>query len=255
MDYLKELSVQLGGKIHVQNLYNWNYDGKSFRVLIIKDYKSYKIEINEFNGLFEIDINSGPDFSFSVNIPNKIFVYNTPTSINDFPYKVYFKEYDNDTHPLSNKQFPNSWSQVVNEIKELNLAENEGVFFYENAVQLALASDRNLVSILDDFIDLVNKNGEIFRKEIRERIFKKNIPENLRLLIPLLKKWSIPDDSEREQLMEETNEKQKKKIVKTVEPHMVEINKFLDSFGDDALSHEAILLGNLAELVSELQIT
>ena len=76
---------------------------------------------------------------------------------------------------------------------------------------MALASDRNLVSILDDFIDLVNKNGEIFRKEIRERIFKKNIPENLRHLIPLLKKWSIPDDSEREQLMEETKEKQKKK--------------------------------------------
>jgi len=255
MDYLKELSVKLGGKIHVQNLYNWNYDEKSLRVLIIKDYKSYKIEINEFDNLFEIDINSGTDFSFSVNIPNKIFAYNTPTSISDFPYKVYFRRQDNIIHPLSNKQYPNSWSQVFTKIKKLNLAENEGIFFYENATQLALASDRNLVSILDDFIDLVNKNGEIFRKEIRERIFKKNIPENLRHLIPLLKKWSIPDDSEREQLMEETSEKQKKKIIKTVWPYMVEINKFLDSFGDEALSHEAMLLGNLAELVSELQIT
>ena len=54
--------------------------------------------------------------------------------------------------------------------------------------------------------------------------------------------------------MEETSEKQKKKLVKTVWPYMVGINEFLDSFGDEPLSHEAILLGNLAELISELQV-
>ncbi|HEY8784220.1 MAG TPA: hypothetical protein VIM16_21510 [Mucilaginibacter sp.] len=54
--------------------------------------------------------------------------------------------------------------------------------------------------------------------------------------------------------MEETSEKQKKKLIKTVYPYMIEINEFLDSLGDEPLGHEAILLGNLAELVSELQI-
>ena len=55
--------------------------------------------------------------------------------------------------------------------------------------------------------------------------------------------------------MEETTEKQKKKIVNKVYPYMTEINEFLNSFGDNPLSHEAILIGNLAELVSEIQIT
>lgn len=254
MDYLKELSLKLGGKIRTQNLSNWNYNETSFRELLVKDYKGYKVEINEFMSLFELQINSGPDFSFSVNIPNKIFVYNTPTSINDFPYKVYFREYDNDTHPLSNKKFPKSWHPVVQKISELKLTEKEGLFFYENAIQLALSPNRDLNFILDDFIDLINKNADVFRKEITERIYSKNIPENLRPLIPLLKKWSIPDDSEREQLMEETSEKQKRKLIKTVWPYMAEINEFLDSFGDEPLSYGACLLGNLAEFVSELQV-
>ena len=65
---------------------------------------------------------------------------------------------------------------------------------------------------------------------------------------------NIQDDCEREQLMEETSQKQKVKLLNTVNPLMNTINQFLDSFGDEPLSHEAILLGNLAELISELQI-
>jgi hypothetical protein len=254
MDYLKELSIQLRGKIRTQNLHNWNYNETSFRELIVKDYKGYKVEVNEFKSLFEININSGPDFAFSINVPNKINVFNTPSKIINFPYNVYFREYNNESHPLSNGEFPHSWNPFIDKIKELNLTENEGIFFYHNAIQLAFDKNRNLVLILDDFIGLLVQNKGVFNKEIKERIFKKNIPESLRILIPLIKKWSIPDDSEREQLMEETSEKQKKKLVKTVWPYMVGINEFLDSFGDEPLSHEAILLGNLAELISELQV-
>jgi hypothetical protein len=101
---------------------------------------------------------------------------------------------------------------------------------------------------------LVSENAEVFYQEIKERIYTKNIPEKLRPLIPLLKKWSVGDDSDRGLLIEEASEKQKNKLVKSVEPYLNEINEFLDSFKDEPLSHEAILMGNLAELVSELTI-
>jgi len=105
---------------------------------------------------------------------------------------------------------------------------------------------------IDTLVDLVNKYDTLFQKEVKIKIFRKNIPENLHPLIPLIKKWSVSDDSDREQLVDEATEKEKKRLVKTVAPYMPEINKFLDSFEDGVLSDEAILFGNLAELVSEL---
>jgi hypothetical protein len=97
-------------------------------------------------------------------------------------------------------------------------------------------------------------NDSLFTKNTQQKIYKKNIPDNLKSLFPLLKKWSVSDDDLREQLVEETSERQKKKLINTVYPFINEINEFLDSFKDEPLSEEAILIGNLAELVSELKI-
>ncbi len=100
----------------------------------------------------------------------------------------------------------------------------------------------------------MESSGSTFLENANNGIIAKNIPDNLKHLIPLLKKYSISDDGEREQLVEDIDEKQKKKLIRSVEPFMSEINNFLDSFQDNHLSDEAILLGNLAELVSELQV-
>lgn len=254
MDYLKELSNKLGGAIRSQNLSNWNLNGKSNRKLVIKNHRGFKIVIDEYDKIFDIDVvwkNLQSNFALSINLPNKLHGYNKPTTINNFPYKVYFSK-DNDPNLLENKNFQTFWEPFSKKMTDMILTEIEGVFFITGAIYLAFSYERDVISIIDYIIDLIENNPIIFYKIPDERIFKKNIPENLRSLIPLLKKWSIPDDSEREQLLEETSEKQKKKLVKTVGPYMVEINQFLDLFGDEPLSHEAILLGNLAELVSEL---
>ena len=253
MDYLKELSNELGGTIRSQNCSNWNLNGTSYRALIVKGYKGYKIEINDFGKIYEMCINVESDFAFSINIPDKLFGFVTAARIVDFPYNVYFSD-DDDISPSENVDFKVFMNPFLSKIKELLLAEDEGVFYYQNWINIVLNPSRNLIAILDYTIDLIGNNSLIFSKNNKERIYKKNIPENLRPLVPLLKKWSIPDDSEREQLMEETSEKQERNLVKKVNPYMPKINAFLDSFGDEALSHEAILLGNLAELISELQI-
>jgi hypothetical protein len=262
MDYLKELSIKLGGKIYTQNLHDINFNEPSYREVIAKDYKGYKIEIDEYGNLFSITLNITSDFTISINNPDMLSAIDNLRTEEQTPYNLYiwkesYSEFikGHNFNPFLSDDFKIFWKQFIYTINNLRLLEDETIGIREYCICLTLHSDRNIIEILNNVIDVIENNCNIFRKDTKERIFKKNIPENLKPLIPLLKKWSIPDDSEREQLMEETSEKQKKKIVKTVGPYMVEINKFLDSFGDDALSHEAILLGNLAELVSELQIT
>ena len=254
MDHLKELNFRLGGKIRDQNLSNWNYGRTSFRELVLKDYKGYKVAVSDFTDMFELSVKVESDFFFSINLPNKLWGHNKPSSVKNIPYKIYFP--DGKYRPQANgdTDFQGFWHPFIDKIKTLELNKNEGVFFYQNVIELFLNAERNLIPILDDLIHLINSNHSLFESRQKEKIFKKNIPQDLRFLVPFLKKWSISDDNEREQLMEETSEKQKKKLVKTVWPYLVQINDFLDSFGDEPLSHEAILFGNLAELVSELQI-
>lgn len=247
----------MGGKIHSHHLINWNFNGTSYRELIVKDYKGFKIVIDEYEKIFDIHVigkSLGSDFAFAINIPNKLFFFNTPTRFDGSSYKAYLAENDNVIDLLKNKDFLLFWESFCKMTNDLAFSNIEGVFFCTGEIHLALSFEQNIVPIIEYTIDLINSNPLIFYKVKDERIFKKSMPENLRALVPLLKKWSIPDDSEREQLMEETSEKQKKNLVKRVYPFMSEINRFLDSFGDEPLSHEAILLGNLAELVSELQI-
>ena len=85
-------------------------------------------------------------------------------------------------------------------------------------------------------------------------ISSENIPLNLRGLVPLLNKWSVSDDNEREKLLAKTTNQQKIDLIATVYPLMDDINKFLDSFEDKPPTDEAIRIGDLAQLVSELKI-
>jgi len=261
MDYLKELAGKLGGKIDRQQLYDANFKVPSFREFTIKDYRGYKIRIDEFEDLFAIRIKIDSDFTISINNSDKISAINNlitaeETEYNVYIWKISYSEFiiGHLYNPFLSEHFRVFWRDFISKINKLNLTKSETVGIRVDCINLALIRTRQLIPIIEDIIELIDKYPTIFSKNSKKKIFKKNIPQNLQPLIPLLKKWSIPDDGEREQLMEETSEKQKKKLVKTVWPYMIEINQFLDSFGDEALSHEAILLGNLAELISELSI-
>lgn len=70
----------------------------------------------------------------------------------------------------------------------------------------------------------------------------------------MLNKWCIPDDVERTKLMQKTSKKKKQELISIVNPLLPQINVFLDSFGNEPLSDEAILLGDLAQLVCELNL-
>jgi hypothetical protein len=62
----------------------------------------------------------------------------------------------------------------------------------------------------------------------------------------------VGDDDLRAELISKASAKTRRRLRDETLPRLPDINVFLDSFGDDALSPEAILLGNLAEAVLEL---
>jgi hypothetical protein len=175
MDYLKELSIKLGGKIHTQNLSNWNLNGTSLREVVVKDYQGYNINIDEYDKIFEIRIIKNQlesNFALSINLPNKLHGFTAPTTVSNSPLKIYLSP-NNDQNLLENKDFLMFWNPFCNMINGLILSKIEGVFFLRGAVYLALSYKRDLVSILNFTIDLINRNPSIFFEGKDERIFKK----------------------------------------------------------------------------------
>ncbi len=96
--------------------------------------------------------------------------------------------------------------------------------------------------------------GRIYDAYLKQDISAENIPPRLRVLQPLLYQWCIGDDAIRADVMDQVDKKVKHQLIDAVSPYLMDINDFLDSFGDEAMTNEAILLSNLAELVCELKI-
>lgn len=80
------------------------------------------------------------------------------------------------------------------------------------------------------------------------------LPENLRPLAPYIVTWSVSDDVGRQEMVESASEEELAQLVANVSPLFPEINAYLDSLRGRTEPDEAMLLGSLAELVSELMI-
>lgn len=79
------------------------------------------------------------------------------------------------------------------------------------------------------------------------------LPLNLAILAPLLTKWAVSDDHLRHELIDHSDQAEIEEVVSIVSPLMPEINSYLDGFQGKSMPDEAMLVGNLAELVSELE--
>ncbi|PZR28928.1 MAG: hypothetical protein DI535_04215 [Citrobacter freundii] len=139
-------------------------------------------------------------------------------------------------------------------MKKIQLASDEGIFISRNVISFVLEPDRDFVLVLDDIFNVLEENKKIFKRIVPIEINNKNIPESLKQLIPLLKKYSVSDDVERTQLIEDMSKKKKALLIEAVNPCMDEINNYLSSFDKQPMNEEAALIGTLAELVTELKI-
>ena len=252
MDYLQQLATQIGGKIRTQDLLNGNFQKKSLRSLIVKDYKQFKLQIDDYGSLCSIEVKVNSEIACAINNHDRVLYYNIPFNLESVPFTVYVSESNTDL--LDNIRFRKACHSIGIFLKKINISPKESVFIYRNCICFAFRTNRDLEPILDGIIELINANSEIFKRTARKAISTKNIPDNLKPLAPLMRKYSLSDDSEREQLIEGMKKKEIKQLIESVDPYMGEINNYLNSFKKQPLSEEATLMGNLAELVTELKM-
>src|SRR5882757_8178112 len=123
MDKLKELSVKLDGRIKQQQLISPNLGETSFKELIVKNYRGYRVGIDEYKSLYSIGIKINCDMSFSINKEDVVFSYYTPKHLSDLPYKIYVSdEAYNLVKDDSEEKF---WGSFIPLLNKIGLSEYE----------------------------------------------------------------------------------------------------------------------------------
>ena len=112
-------------------------------------------------------------------------------------------------------------------------------------VYLNRPSMDRVITIIDAVIDMMPHEQQPPRQF-------KGLPEVLRPLVPLLRKWAIDDDAERSRKLKRCSQTTRQKLVDAVVPLLPDIDNFLDSFGANP-PEEACALGSLAQAALEAQ--
>jgi hypothetical protein len=240
---IKDLLKEFRPTSQKTNRYNPNIQENCFRYFTFnKDGIKIKAFIFSTKILLEIKVNTS--LLFAVNIPDIICTANKALNKQIEGHKIY-------TNNSNDSLIITCINLIENEIKDLRLKENEGLFVYNNVLHLAIYQQRELVPEINSLIKLKSK---IEQPEIKSEIAFSNLPNDLQDLIPFLEKWALSDDDEREQKINQSSKIELAKVIDVVNPKMNIINNYLDSFKEEALPSEAILIGNLAELVTEITL-
>ena len=100
----------------------------------------------------------------------------------------------------------------------------------------------------DGFTEVAN---DIEQPSIDEEVSFKTLPFQFRPLVPLIAKWGIADDVERENILENAPASTLSMLIHEVEPYLAAIDAYLDSFKTDEPDEAACALGRLAECTVE----
>jgi hypothetical protein len=79
------------------------------------------------------------------------------------------------------------------------------------------------------------------------------LPIGFHALIPLIQKWAVANDSDREALIEDSREEDLRNLVDEVEQRLQEIDDYIDSLNEQ-ITEEAAALGRLAECALEVRL-
>lgn len=102
-------------------------------------------------------------------------------------------------------------------------------------------------------IDLGVALAQRFEEAPVEQRFEK-LPKKFHAIIPLIKKWAVGDDSDRDETLAGSSKRELSALVDRVAPYLDSIDSYLDSFGSQAPHEEAVALGKLAECAIEARL-
>jgi len=208
--------------------------------------RKFNVSIFATQSLFNVDIRGfNTNIYFAVNRENRSHLLNKllPPTIRKSKHKIYV-----DILPPSNELL--DWLKDESHfdlIDAFSFSNRESLQVYTTGITLIAESIENIDSLLAKTVSLVNA----LPFSVDAHDFSK-LPSEFKSLLPLMKKWGLCDDLERAEKLKRTSRLTKKRLVNLVAPHMSQINNYLSSFGNAALSDDAIFLGRLAETASEI---
>ncbi|PKL85328.1 MAG: hypothetical protein CVV22_08670 [Ignavibacteriae bacterium HGW-Ignavibacteriae-1] len=226
------------------NLFDPNLNDKSTRLFKFKDDKENRFKIWVFTNSLKLEIPFMTSLLFSINIADKVcFADKKLKEINGIG-KIYTDNSEND-------QVISCIEMLKDELKTLDFDNSEGLTIYRNSLQLTLNHKRHLLPEIEVGKRIKTIIEQNFPDKIKGADYS-DLPTDLRQILLKFENLAITDDFERDELIEGVSTKQRKDIIKVIEPKLEEINKFLDTFGDKPLTDGAIGLQCLAELTIEL---
>jgi hypothetical protein len=133
-------------------------------------------------------------------------------------------------------------------VHELDLQAQESLHFAVDSISAYFDHPplSRVIKVIESFRNLAESMAEPV-----EDLDLTVLPVQFHPLIPLIKKWAISDDSDREDFLTSSPKTILKSLVSEIEPYLPAIDSYLDSFGHRAPSEEAAALGRLAECASE----
>ena len=215
--------------------------GISTRLFKAKDHNGNKFKAYDFSDRIMLEVAANTSLLFAINLPNYVF-----SATNLQAPNIYVK------HP-KDKNILSCVDSIKQEIKDINLRNNEAIFIYANAIQLLLDKSRGLIKENNSLqqIKLIIEHNFPGQTDI---IDVTKIPEDFKNLLPFIKEWAISDDQERSDKIKRTSKAKLQKLLDAIEPKLDLIDKYLDTFRNKPMHYEATLIENLGELAAELNL-
>ncbi|HRI02819.1 MAG TPA: hypothetical protein PLL77_03655 [Pyrinomonadaceae bacterium] len=229
------------------NLFDPNLKETSTTFFQLADESGDKFRLFVFSERLIIESTIKTFLLFSINLPDIVCFANTLLGVSMHGHKIYASS-------STDQNVLNCVTLVEPNIQDFGFEKNEGLFVFRNAIQLVCDGNRNLArEIL--LLKQIKLTIEDNFPENNLDFNTSNIPSELRDLLPFLAEWAIADDLERAEKIARSSKQERKILTDRVSPKIGLINNYLESFEGKPLSYEATLLGNLAELGSEVMLS
>lgn len=262
--FLETLAKQFGTTAHKTNLFDanvcnsprapdrpWEHlplPGDIFRYKIDVTLAGHKVRFRANGEFVVVEVRANLDVDvLSINREDKVFqLQRCPFTIPSFPSLEIFASSARDEL----KRFLASPSLIL-ALSAVRLKQDESLHIYRNGPVLYLkpASSAEALSAAKALCELVEG-----LPSSDDRVDLEGLPVGFEKLWHLIREWAESDDETGSELLEQKSESALREFIATVEPHILAINGYLDSFGEQAPPESATALGRLAEYAIEAKL-
>ena len=261
---LRELAKRFKGKLSQCEVYDANVcttraapgrpwelvpvSGEPFFQRLTFTYKGRKVTVLA-NNTYARGAASGTFASrpFTINAKQKV-VFRSEFADALFVGGERYPVYTEDGKVSSDQKYLLSRPELVTLVEQSGLREGESLYFTKGEIGFYLKrpdTDR-MSGAIDRVIELAGK-VEIAEEELNLEL----LPVQFHPIIPMIKKWALTDDSDRNDLLATTPEAVLRSLTEEVFPYLSAIDSYLDSFQGGAPTEQAVALGRLAECALE----